>query len=178
MYQQYGGMINTMLHAYEPIRALCGSEARFRLARALYEQPHTAFHLRGLAAAARVDPSQALKLLREFVAAGLCHETGEARFKKYQAATEHPLAKALAEIFAVAAAARENAAEPEVNLREAPVLRSLLWTGRKRTRIPAREAFKHYENNWRFIRGARLGAREKQLLEQLKRDYGGGLING
>lgn len=167
-----------MLHAYDPVRALCGSEARFRLARGLYEHPQTAFHLRGLAAAARVDPSQALKLLREFVAAGLCREIGEVPFKKYQAAADHPLARALAETFAAPAAARQNAAEPEVNLREAPVLRSLLRTGRKRTRIPAREAFRHYENNWRFIRGAQLGAREKQLLEQLKRDYGGGLING
>lgn len=168
-----------MLHAYEPVRALCGSEARFRLARALYEQPQTAFHLRGLAAAARVDPSQALKLLREFVAAGLCTDIGEAPFKRYQAGTDHPLAHALTETFAgVAEAGDATAAEPEVNLGETPVLRSLLWTGRKRNRIPAREAFKHYENNWRFIREAQMDAREKKLFEQLKRDYGRGLVNG
>jgi hypothetical protein len=172
-------MLNAMLHAYEPIRALCGSEARFRLARALYEQPKTAFHLRGLAAAARVDPSQALKLLREFVAAGLCMEIGEAPFRKYQAAMDYPLAKALAETFGGSfKAADEHAVEPEVNLGEAPVLRSLLWTGRKRTRIPAREAFKHYENNWRFIREKQMGPRERKLFEQLKRDYGRGLVNG
>lgn len=169
-----------MLHAYEPVRALCGSEARFRLARALYEQPQTAFHLRGLAAAARVDPSQALKLLREFVAAGLCTEIGAAPFKRYRAATDHPLAKALAETFSDGdlEAADKPAAEPEVNLGEMPVLRSLLWTGRKRTRIPAREAFKHYENNWRFIREAQMDARERKLFERLKRDYGRGLVNG
>jgi hypothetical protein len=45
-------------------------------------------------------------------------------------------------------------------------------------RIPAREAFRHYENNWRFIRGAPMDARERKLLERLKRDYGRGLING
>lgn len=169
----------TMLHAYEPVRALCGSEARFRLARALYEQPQTAFHLRGLAAAARVDPSQALKLLREFVAAGLCTEIGEAPFKRYQAVTDHPLAQALAETFGGGMEEGDaSAAEPEVNLGEAPVLRSLLWTGRKRTRIPAREAFKHYENNWRFIRETQMDPRERKLFEQLKRDYGRGLVNG
>jgi hypothetical protein len=167
-----------MLHAYEPIRALCGSEARFRLARALYEQPRTAFHLRGLAAAARVDPSQALRLVREFASAGLCEEIGDVPFKRYQAASGHPLAGALAETFATPAADQDNEAAAEVNLDEAPVLRSLLWTGRKRTRIPAREAFRHYENNWRFIREGQMGAREKQLLEKLKRDYGRGLING
>lgn len=168
-----------MLHPYEPVRALCGSEARFRLARALYEQPRTAFHLRGLAAAARVDPSQALKLLREFVAARLCVEIGEAPFKRYQAATDHPLAEALARTFGGdAKAAEAPAAQPQVNLADTPVLRSLLWTGRKRTHIPAHEAFKHYENNWRFIREAQMDARERKLFERLKRDYGGGLVNG
>lgn len=168
-----------MIHAYEPVRALCGSEARFRLARALYEQPQTPFHLRGLAGAARVDPSQALKLLREFVTAGLCREIENAPFKRYQAAMDHPLANALAETFRGGVeTGAQTAAEPEVSLGDTPVLRSLLWTGRKRTRIPAREAFKHYENNWRFIRETQMDAREKKLFEQLKRDYGGGLING
>ena len=168
-----------MLHAYEPIRALCGSEARFRLARALYEQPHTAFHLRGLAAAARVDPSQALKLLRAFVAAGLCTEIGAAPFKRYQAATDHPLANALAKTFGGGVeAAEEPAAQAQVNLADTPVLRSLLWTGRKRTRIPAHEAFKHYENNWRFISETQMDVQERKLFEQLKRDYGRGLVNG
>jgi hypothetical protein len=165
-----------MLHSFEPVRALCGSEARFRLVKALYEDPRKTFHLRGLAAAARVDPSQAHRLLREFAAAGLCREIEDVPFRKYQAAAAHPLADALAKTFAAPAAGREE--EPEIDLEQAPVLRSLLWTGRERTRIPAREAFKHYENNWRFIRGAQMGAREKRLLERLKKDYGRGLING
>jgi hypothetical protein len=163
-----------MLHAYGPLQAMCGSEARFRLIRALYENPQKAFHLRGLAGAARVDPAQAYRLLRSFVAAGLCRQVDEAPARKYQATMYHPLAHALAEIFASAG----PAAEPEVDLAHAPVLRSLLWTGRKRTRLPAREAFKHYENNWSLVSDADMSPREKRLLERLKRDYGGGLING
>lgn len=166
-----------MIHSDGPVRALCGGAARFRLARALYERPGTVFHLRGLAAAARVDPGQAHRLLREFVAAGLCREIADAPFRKYQAAAEHPLARALAETFAPAAG-EPAGDEPEVDLAQAPVLRSLLWTGRERARIPAPEAFRHYENNWRFVREARMGAREKRLLERLKREYGRGLING
>ena len=166
-----------MLHAYEPVRALCGSEARFRLLKALYENPRQAFHLRGLAAAARVDPGQAHRLLRGFVAAGLCQQIADAPFRKYQATAEHPLARALAETFEPAGAP-DHPEEPDVDLEQAPVLRSLLWTGRKRMRIPAREAFKYYENNWPLIRDAEMGPREKRLLEQLKQDYGHGLING
>ena len=164
-----------MLYSYEPVRALCGSEARFRLVKALYEDPRKSFHLRGLAAAAGVDPSQALRLLRQLAGAGLCREIAGVPAKKYQATTGHPLADALARTFAPADIPEEEA--PEVDLAQAPVLRSLLWTGRERTRIPAGEAFRHYENNWRFIRNAPMSAREKQLLERLKRDYGRGLIN-
>ncbi len=165
-----------MLHAYEPVRALCGSEARFRLVKALYEARGEAFHLRGLAAAARVDPSQAHRLIREFVAAGLCDEILETPFKKYKAASGHPLMDALAETFRTAAAQEDE--EEEVDLRKTPVLRSLLWTGRERTHIPAREAFRHYENNWRQIRNEPMGAGEKRLLDRLAKDYGRGLING
>lgn len=165
-----------MLHAYDPVRALCGSEARFRLVKALYESPGTAFHLRGLAAAARVDPGQAHRLVREFVAAGLCEEIQGTPFKNYRAAAGHPLTDALAETFR-GAAPQVDAAE-EVDLRKAPVLRSLLWTGRERTHIPAGEAFRHYENNWRKIRNEPMGAGEKRLLDRLAKDYGRGLING
>lgn len=165
-----------MLHAYEPVRALCGSEARFRLVKALYESPGTAFHLRGLAAAARVDPSQAHRLLREFVAAGLCEEIPATPFRKFRAAAGHPLAGALAETFREAASQADEG--EQVDLGKAPVLRSLLWTGRERTSIPAGEAFRHYENNWRLVRHAAMGAGEKRLLERLKKDYGRGLING
>jgi DNA-binding MarR family transcriptional regulator len=166
-----------MLHPYEPVRALCGGEARFRLLKALYEDPCKAFHLRGLAAAAGVDPAQVHRLLKHLLAAGLCRRIEDGPFKRYQATTEHPLARALAETFRPAMR-QQDPEELEVDLQHAPVLRSLLWTGRKRKRIPAREAFKHYENNWPFIRNAEMEPREKKLLERLKRDYGRGLING
>ncbi len=166
-----------MLVDPEPVRALCGSEARFRLLRGLYEDPRRSFHLRGLAAAARVDPAQTHRVLRDLVAAGLCRQTGEAGSRRYQATMEHPVAKALAQTFASGDPAG-LAGTPEVNLEETPVLRSLLWTGRKRERIDAREAFRHYENNWAFVRNAPMGPRERRLLERLKREYGGGLING
>jgi hypothetical protein len=165
-----------MLHGYEPVRALCGSESRFRLVKALYEAPGTSFHLRGLAAAAGVDPSQAQRLLREFVDAGLCEEIPAAPYRKFRAAAGHPLAGALAETFRAAATQSEEG--EEVDLRKAPVLRSLLWTGRERASIPAAEAFRHYENNWRLVRHAAMGAGEKRLLERLKKEYGRGLING
>lgn len=166
-----------MLHAYEPVRALCGGEARFRLLKALFEDPRREFHLRGLAAAARVDPAQTHRLLSDFVAAGLCLQIEDAPFKRYRATIDHPLSKALAEIF-VPVDARNRPKEPEIDLEQAPVLRSLLWTGRKRTRITAREAFKHYENNWQFIRSTDMAPPERQLLERLKNEYGRGLING
>lgn len=162
-----------MLYSYEPVRALCGSEARFRLLKALYEDPKKSFHLRGLAAAAGVDPSQALRVLRELAAAGLCREIADVPAKKYQATTGHPLTGALAQTFAPA----DSLEEEEIDVAQAPVLRSLLWTGRERSRIPAREAFRHYENNWRFIRNTPMGAREKRLLDRLKKAYGRGLIN-
>lgn len=165
-----------MLHAYEPVRALCGSEARFRLVKALYEAPGTAFHVRGLAAAARVDPGQTHRLLREFVAARLCEEIQATPFRKYRAAAGHPFTDALSETFRAEVPQEDDGRE--VDLGKAPVLRSLLWTGRERKRIPAREAFRHYENNWRQIRNAPMGAGEKRLLERLAKDYGRGLING
>jgi hypothetical protein len=162
------------MHDVLPIRALCGSEARFRVVRALYEAPEKKHHLRGLAATANVDPSQVHKLLREFVAAGLCEEIDEQPYKKYRAAGDHRFGVALAEAFRTAA---HEGAE-EIDLKDAPVLKSLLWTGRERARIPAREAFKHYESHWRFVQGAEMDAKEKRLLDRLIEVYGGGLVNG
>ncbi len=69
-------------------------------------------------------------------------------------------------------------ANAEVDLRLAPVLKSLLWTGRERDRIPAEEAFRNYERNWRFVRLEKLEPQEQQLIDQLARTYGAGLING
>lgn len=165
-----------MIDAETALRVLCGSEARFRLVKALYGAPTRQFHLRGLAGAAGVDPGQVARLLPQFVKAGLCEEVPDRPSKKYCATRAHPLAQALLEIFA---GGNVEADDGElVNLAEAPVLHSLLWSGRERTHIAAREAFRHYENQWRHLREADFSPKEKRLVERLKRLYGRGLING
>jgi len=174
--QHYCLIVNDMI-TLEPIRALCGGEARFRLVRALYGAPGVGPGSRGLATAAGVDPAQAHRLLPEFVSAGLCEELEQGPFKRYRAVTRHPVAKALAETFS-ALDPRADEQNKEVDLRDAPVLRSLLWTGQQRDRIAERDAFRHYEDNWRFVRDAEMPPKERRLLERLKKEYGGGLING
>jgi hypothetical protein len=109
------------------------------------------------------------------VKAGLCEEVFDRPSKKYRATRAHPLAQALLQIFADGVEADDGEL---VNLEEAPVLRSLLWSGRERTHVPAREAFRHYEDQWRHLREADFSAKEKRLVERLKRVYGRGLING
>lgn len=80
---------------------LCGgSETRYRVLRALFTNPETQFHLRGLAGAAGVDPSNALRLLQRLVDAGLCEQTNA----KYRASADHPLRENLTALFRIAAA--------------------------------------------------------------------------
>ena len=59
------------MNAYEAILGeVCGSDARFRVLRALDEQPDRELHLRRLAATAQVDPGNASKLLTRLARAG------------------------------------------------------------------------------------------------------------
>jgi len=161
----------------QPLKALCGGEARFRLVKALYEAPGQAFRARALAGAASVDPGQAHRLLREFVRAGLCEEIEDPPHRSYRASRAHPITRALADAFAEARGPRAD--DPrQVDLADAPVLRSLLWTGRERDRIGEEEAFRQYERNWRFVQGAPMPPAERKLLERLAREYGRGLVNG
>lgn len=67
--------------------------------------------------------------------------------------------------------------ERVVRVAEYPMLRDLLWTGRRREFLPAREAFDIYERNWRFVNPTELGENEKALVERLCRRFGGGLLN-
>ena len=167
---------------------LCGSDSRYRVFRALYETPGRQFHLRGLAAAAEVDPSQVHKLLARLVKAGLCEKVAARPHALYRASTTHPLSGRLESLFQPTdqqgpglqedVRIGEGLHNGEVDLRIAPVLRSLLWTGRERDRIPAEEAFRNYERNWRFVRRETLDPRESKLIEQLAKAYGGGMING
>lgn len=68
-------------------------------------------------------------------------------------------------------------AERVVRVADYPMLRDLLWTGRRREFLPAREAFDIYERNWRFVNPAELAESEKALIERLRRRFGGGLLN-
>ena len=161
----------------QPLRALCGGEARFRLVKALYEAPQQAFRARALAGAAGVDPGQAHRLLREFVRAGLCEDIEDPPHRSHHASRAHPITRALADAFGETRGPRVEAPR-QVDLAAAPVLRSLLWTGRERERIGEEEAFRQYERNWRFVKGAPMTAGERKLLERLTREFGRGVVKG
>jgi len=66
----------------------------------------------------------------------------------------------------------------DVDLKDAPALRLMLWTGTERTRIPAREAFRLYERNWRYLRRTPIAPAERALIDRLAKTFGGGVING
>ena len=64
-----------------------------------------------------------------------------------------------------------------VRVAEFPMLRDLIWTGRRRELLPAREAFDIYERNWRFVNPSELDQNEKGLVERLCRQFGGGFLH-
>ena len=160
----------------QALRALCGSESRCRLFSALFGAAEKEYHLRGLAAAAAVDPSHVHKLLPEFIAAGLCEQVQGAPHSKYRANREHPLYARLRDLFQ--AGLPQTVELEDVDVKDAPALRSLLWTGKERSRIPAREAFRAYERNWRYLRRTPIAPAERKLIDRLAKTYGGGVING
>lgn len=84
------------------LKALCGSESRYRLLRLLYIAPGTEHHLRGLAAAAGVDPSQAHKLLARLVAAGLCDRVSATPHPRYRASQDPAFQDLLRKLFEAA----------------------------------------------------------------------------
>ncbi len=84
----------------QSLRAVCGSESRYRVFRALYRAPNADFHLRGLAQAASVDPAQVARLLPRLVAAGLCERIEARPNARYRASARHPLHAALSSLFA------------------------------------------------------------------------------
>ena len=63
-----------------------------------------------------------------------------------------------------------------VRLADYPQLHDLAWN-RVDEFIPAKEAFQLYERNWRFVLPGQLDERERQLIERLKTQFGGGEIN-
>jgi len=67
--------------------------------------------------------------------------------------------------------------ERVVRVADYPMLRDLLWTGRRREFLDAQEAFDIYERNWRFVTPSELEDHEKALIERLCRRFGGALLN-
>lgn len=81
------------------LREVCGSNARFRILRALYEQPNRELHLRRLASTAQVDPGNASKLLARLARAGLCERVAGDPYPKYRARRDNPLHAQLSALF-------------------------------------------------------------------------------
>jgi hypothetical protein len=67
---------------------------------------------------------------------------------------------------------REFLEERAIRVDDYPLLRDLLWTGRRPDLLPAREAFETYQRNSRFVNPAELDDREKALIDRLRRRYG------
>lgn len=63
-----------------------------------------------------------------------------------------------------------------IRIDEYPALADLAWN-RTEPWIAAREAFNLYERNWRLVSRTGLIARERELIERLAREYGGGVIH-
>jgi hypothetical protein len=63
-----------------------------------------------------------------------------------------------------------------VRLADYPQLRDLAWN-RIDEFIPASDAFKLYERNWRLLDLSALEHRERELIERLKTELGNGEIN-
>ena len=72
---------------------------------------------------------------------------------------------------------RDFLGERVVRVADYPMLRDLLWTGRRRELLPAREAFNLYERNWRFVNPPELTTNERALIERLRRRYGDGFLH-
>ncbi len=66
--------------------------------------------------------------------------------------------------------------EEIVDVCDHPNLRLLCWNRAGRF-ITGRDAFGLYERNWRLVDRARLGERERGLIERLAARYGNGLLN-
>ncbi|HUP09959.1 MAG TPA: hypothetical protein VMU47_22605 [Caldimonas sp.] len=63
-----------------------------------------------------------------------------------------------------------------VDIEQWPRLRELAWNRADRW-IPAEEALALYERNWRFVQPNELTAEEAALVDRLKQQFGGGVVN-
>jgi hypothetical protein len=63
-----------------------------------------------------------------------------------------------------------------VDMHQWPRLRELAWNRADRW-IPAEEALGLYERNWRFVQLDELTTEEAALIDRLKQQFGGGVVN-
>ena len=89
------------LDPHDP-REICGSEQRYRVLKTLFGNPGRAWHLRGLASAAGVDPSNVSKLLPKLMDAGLVERVRGEPSARYRARGDNPLLGALSALFSQA----------------------------------------------------------------------------
>ena len=63
-----------------------------------------------------------------------------------------------------------------VDIQQWPRLRELAWNRADRW-VPAEEALGLYERNWRFVQPGELTTEEAALIDRLKKQFGGGVLN-
>ncbi|HZF14966.1 MAG TPA: hypothetical protein VE046_03390 [Steroidobacteraceae bacterium] len=63
-----------------------------------------------------------------------------------------------------------------IRISDYPFLKQIAWN-RADDHVLAREAWGLYERNWRFVDPAALTAPERTLIEQLKQQYGAGILH-
>lgn len=63
-----------------------------------------------------------------------------------------------------------------IRLADYPALRDIVWN-RRAVWLPARDAFALYERNWRHVDGDRLTPREAELIRDLARRFGNGIVH-
>lgn len=81
------------------LKELFGGELRYRILRALFEEPGSEFHLRGLAAAAGVDAGNAHRMLKRLVELGLVEQVAGVPYPKYRARADNPFYPELGRLF-------------------------------------------------------------------------------
>ncbi len=64
-----------------------------------------------------------------------------------------------------------------LKLNEFPQLRLIAWNRQNDETLEEKEAFALYERNWRFIDENSLEISEKNLIERLTKQFGGGILH-
>ena len=64
-----------------------------------------------------------------------------------------------------------------IHLNNFPQLRLIAWNLRDADTVEGPQAFALYERNWRFVDHAQLLHHERELIDNLCREFGAGLMN-